>query len=49
MKKSKYYINGFREGKSYFYSFGFTESERESLERGEIVKKGDNEFWIEYE
>lgn len=45
----KYYINGWREGKSYFYSlvYGrFTDQELERLERGEAVTKGDNEFQI---
>lgn len=42
----EYYINGWRESKSYFFSFGFTEEERNRLFNGEIVCKGDNEFFI---
>lgn len=42
----KYYINGWRYGKSYFMSFGFTAREMERLMDGEIIKKGENEFWI---
>lgn len=42
----EYYINGWRESKSYFLSFGFTESEWERLNNGEIICKGDNEFWV---
>jgi hypothetical protein len=41
-----YFINGWKYGKSYFLSFGFTASEMERLIDGEIVKKGENEFWI---
>lgn len=43
----KYYINGFREGKSYFMSFGFNEDEISRMENGEVIKRGDNEFCIE--
>ena len=42
----KYMINGWKYGKSYFYSFGFTSLEKERLEDGEVITKGDNEFWI---
>lgn len=46
----KYYINGFREGENYFYRLGrFTEEETEMLIKGEIVVKGDNEFYMEIE
>ena len=45
----KYYINGWREGRSYFFSIGrFTDSEKESLMNGEIVVKNGNEFYIEF-
>lgn len=44
----RYYINGFREGKNYFFRLGrFTDEELEKLEAGEIVIKGENEFYIE--
>lgn len=42
----KYYINGWRESKSYFMSFGFTASELKRMEDGEIIKREQNEFWI---
>ncbi len=41
-----YIINGWRYGRQYFMSFGFTEIEFEKLMDGEIITKGDNEFWI---
>lgn len=44
----RYYINGFREGERYFRRLGrFTEEEIERLENGEVVIKGENEFYIE--
>lgn len=42
----KYFINGFRYGRSYFMSFGFSENERERLMNGEIITRNGNEFWI---
>ncbi len=42
----KYYINGFREGRSYFMSFGFTEDEITRMENGEVITHGGNKFWI---
>lgn len=47
--KEKYYINGFREAKSYFLGLinPITESEKSALQNGEIVKRGENKFWIE--
>lgn len=44
--KRKYYINGWEYGKQYFMSFGFTEGQIERMMDGEIIKRGDNEFWI---
>lgn len=43
----RFYINGWRESKSYFLSFGFSESELNRLHNGEIICKGNNKFWIE--
>lgn len=46
----KYYINGFREGEKYFFRLGkFTDEEAERLNNGEIITKGENEFYIEEE
>ena len=46
--KRTYYINGFREGKSYFLSLGrFTFKELSALECGEIISKNGNQFWVE--
>lgn len=46
----RFYINGWREGRNYFFRIGrFTEEEVERLLNGEIVTKGDNEFCIEVE
>lgn len=46
----RYYINGWREGRNYFFRIGrFTEEEIERLLNGETVTKGDNEFCIEVE
>ena len=43
----KYFINGWKYGRSYFLSIGrFTEYEMQRLEDGEIITKDDNEFWI---
>lgn len=47
-RKMKYYINGWREGRNYFFRLGrFTEEEIKRLEDGEIVIKGENEFYME--
>lgn len=46
----RYYINGWREGRSYFLSLGrFTEDEIERMISGETIAKGNNEFSIEVE
>ena len=45
-KNMIYYINGFREGKSYFLSFGFTEEELNKMMQGDIITKNNNSFWI---
>lgn len=42
-----YYINGWRESKSYFLSFGFTLEELKQMEAGETIKRESNVFWIE--
>lgn len=44
----KYYINGWREGKNYFYRLlgAISDQEKYDLENGNVVKKGQNEFWI---
>ena len=42
-----YYINGWRESKSYFLSFGFTLEELKQMEAGKTLRKGNNVFWIE--
>lgn len=42
-----YYINGWRESKSYFLSYGFTLEELKQMEAGETLQKGNNVFWIE--
>lgn len=45
---TKYFINGFAERRGYFLSVGsFTEEEKERLEKGEVVEKNGNSFWIE--
>lgn len=44
----KYYINGWQEGKNYFYDIGrFTEEEKEKLQNGETIEKDGNTFRIE--
>ena len=43
----RYYINGWREGRSYFMSFGFTENEIDRMENGETINRNGNEFRIE--
>lgn len=43
----RYYINGWREGKNYFLSFGFTQEEIEQMENGEVIIRENNEFAIE--
>lgn len=45
MKKT-YFINGWREGKSHFMSFGFTQREIDRMENGEVISRDGNEFWI---
>lgn len=42
----KYYINGWRESKSYFMSFGFTEAEIKSMESGRPLMREYNIFEI---
>lgn len=42
----KYFINGWRESKSYFLSFGFTANELKRMEDGQVIKREQNEFWI---
>ena len=42
----KYYINGWRYGRSYFLSFGFTREEYDRMVNGEVIRRGANEFWI---
>lgn len=41
-----YFINGWRYGKSYFMSFGFTAAEMDRMMDGEIITKEENQFWI---
>lgn len=52
MKKT-YFINGWEESKSYFFSFGFTKKEIERMENGEEIRRtdsvSDNIFAIEVE
>lgn len=49
-RKMKYYINGWRECKNYFFRLGrFTDEEMARLENGEVVTKGANEFYMEEE
>lgn len=45
----RYYINGWREGKNYFFRLLGSLSEREEsdLLNGKVLKRGNNEFWIE--
>ena len=48
--KTRYFINGWQESKSYFYDIGrFTEEEKERLESGEVLEKNGNTFHIEKE
>lgn len=42
----EYFINGWRYGRSYFMSFSFTEPELDRMMNGEIITRGENEFWI---
>lgn len=42
-----FYINGWREKRSYFMNFGFTEKEVEAMENGEIIIRNGNEYRIE--
>lgn len=42
----KYFINGWTYGRSYFMSFGFTAEEIDRMANGEVIRRGDNEFWI---
>lgn len=41
-----YYINGWREGRRYFLSFGFTREEIGRMLDGELITKGTNKFWM---
>ena len=42
-----YMVNGFDEHKEYFYRIGlFNERQREALDRGEVVEKNGDRFWI---
>lgn len=43
----RYYINGWCEGRRYFWSFGWTEEEMERMIGGETITKNGNEFRIE--
>ena len=44
----KYYINGWTENRSYFMQLGrFTQNEIARMIAGEVIKKGNNEYWIE--
>lgn len=45
----RYYINGWRESKSYFLSFGFSEGEINRMESGETISRNGNEYRIEFE
>lgn len=46
----EYYVNGWKEGKSFFLSFGFTRNELERMENGEEIRRidsvSDNTFSI---
>lgn len=44
-----YYINGWREGEKYFFRLigNLTEQEKSDLLDGNVLKRGNNEFWIE--
>ena len=41
-----YMINGWREGKRYFLSFGFTTEEIERMKMGDVICRNGNEFKI---
>lgn len=42
-----YMVNCFEEGRDYFYHIGcFNKEQREALDRGEVVEKDGNRFWI---
>ena len=44
----RYFINGWEEGQSYFFSVGsFTEQQVNQMRRGETVTYNGNEFRIE--
>ena len=45
--KEQFYINGWRESRSYFFRFGFTEEEVARMRNGETVNKNGNEYRIE--
>lgn len=45
--KKRYFINGWEEGKRYFFSFGFTMNQIERMENGETIKRDNNEFRID--
>ena len=44
--KVEYYVNGFRESRNYFLSFGFTLGEMEQMIAWYTIKRGKNEFSI---
>lgn len=45
--KETYYINGWKESKSYFLSFGFSHNEIEQMKKGESIFRDGNEYRIE--
>lgn len=50
MKRKTYFINGWREGRSYFLSLGrFSEEDLSRMEAGEVIARNGNEFRIEME
>lgn len=49
VNEMKYFINGWREGRSYFLSFRFTQEEIDRMVNGETIVRGTNEFSIEVE
>ena len=49
MIRYKYFINGYRYGREYFMSFGFSESQIQRMIDGEIIKHNGSAFWIECE
>lgn len=48
MRMIRYYVNGWRESKSYFLSLGrFSEEDLSRMENGETITRNGNEFSIE--